>query len=82
MDNPILADQLADYENKWVAISEQDEKIVGSGTNALEAKSDAERGGYRDVILFKVPRFDIGYAERLCDFLTQNSDLPCRAESG
>ena len=63
MDKPTLTDQLANYEDKWVAIAEPDEKIVGSGISAFEAKRSAEEGGYTDTILFKVPRFDIGYAE-------------------
>ena len=63
MDKPTLTEQLTDYEDRWVAIFEPDERIVGSGVNALEAKRNAENGGYADTILFKVPRFDIGYAE-------------------
>ncbi|MGH9764054.1 MAG: DUF5678 domain-containing protein [Blastocatellia bacterium] len=37
--------ELLNYENKWVAFLEPDEKIVGSGDDAYEAKMDAERNG-------------------------------------
>jgi hypothetical protein len=56
-----LAGELAKYENKWVAIAEPEEKIVGSGENALEAKLEAERNGYADAALFKVGPFDRGF---------------------
>lgn len=49
-----LEDELGKYENKWVAISEPERKVVGSGNNALEAKADAEAQGYSDTALFKV----------------------------
>jgi len=49
-----LEDELGKYENKWVAISEPERKVVGSGDNAREAKADAEANGYHDTALFKV----------------------------
>lgn len=49
-----LEDELGKYENKWVAISEPERKVVGSGNNAIEAKNDAEAHGYLDATLFKV----------------------------
>jgi len=49
-----LEDELGKYENQWVAISETERKVVGSGENALEAKAEAEANGYRDTALFKV----------------------------
>ncbi len=45
-------EHLKDYENKWVALSEPDEKIVGSGNDLLEAKQDAEGRGYTGQITF------------------------------
>jgi len=53
-----LAPQFDQFENKWVAIDESEEKVVGVGDNAIEANDDAERNGYRETILFKVPSFD------------------------
>jgi hypothetical protein len=58
MDLETISAQLEKYENKWVAIDESEEKIVGVGDDAFEATTDAERGGYQDTILFKVPSFD------------------------
>ena len=58
MDLTTISAQLEKFENKWVAIDESEEKIVGVGDDAFEATADAERGGYPDTILFKVPSFD------------------------
>ena len=58
MDLTAISAQLEKYENKWVAIDESQEKIVGVGNDAFEATKDAERQGYPDTILFKVPSFD------------------------
>lgn len=58
MDLTAISVQLEKYENKWVAIEESEEKIVGVGDNAFEATEDAERHGYHETILFKVPSFD------------------------
>ena len=59
MDITAISPQLEKYENKWVAIDESEEKIVGVGDDAVEATTDAERSGYQDTILFKVPSFDV-----------------------
>ena len=58
MDMTAISAQLEKHENKWVAIDESQEKIVGVGNDAFEATEDAERHGYQDTILFKVPSFD------------------------
>jgi len=58
MDISAISAQLEEYENKWIAIDESEEKIVGVGDNAFEATEDAERSGYQDTILFRVPSFD------------------------
>ncbi len=58
MDITAISAQLEAYENKWIAIDESEEKIVGVGDDAFEATVDAERGGYQDTILFRVPSFD------------------------
>lgn len=49
---------LKNYENKWVALLEPDQQIVGSGNDAVEATHDAKQRGYNQVTLFYVPRFD------------------------
>jgi Family of unknown function (DUF5678) len=53
-----LGSEIEKYENKWVAIDDSEEKIVGVGDDAFEATADAERKGYSETILFKVPSFD------------------------
>jgi hypothetical protein len=58
MDLTKISAQLENYDDKWVAIDESEEKVVGVGDDAFEATEDAERGGYYDTILFKVPSFD------------------------
>lgn len=58
MDLTAISTQLENYKNKWVAIDESQEKIVGVGNDAFEATHDAERHGYPDTILFKVPSFE------------------------
>ena len=58
MDFATLGAQLEKYEDKWIAIDESEEKIVGVGDDAFEATADAERNGYPETILFKVPTLD------------------------
>ena len=58
MDITAISAQMEKYENKWIAIDESEEKIVGVGDDAFEATESAERSGYQDTILFKVPSFD------------------------
>jgi hypothetical protein len=59
MDISTISPQLEGYENKWVAIDESEEKIVGVGDDAFKATEDALRNGYQKTILFKVPSFDV-----------------------
>ena len=58
LDLTAISSELEKYENRWVAIDESEEKVVGVGRDAFEATKDAERNGYPDTILFKVPSFD------------------------
>lgn len=55
-------EELRKYENRWVAVleSEDEEIIVGSGGDAVEAKSDAIAKGFSDVVLFWVRPFGAG----------------------
>ena len=52
---------LTEFEDKWVALSEADGKVVGVGQDALEAQTDAEENGYKEPIVLKVPSSDYGY---------------------
>ena len=56
-----LSPEIAKYENKWIAIDESEERVVGVGDNAVEATQAAERNGYSETILFKVPSFDSAF---------------------
>ena len=56
-----LSPEIEKFEDKWIAIDESEEKIVGVGDNALEATADAEQNGYQETILFKVPSFDSAF---------------------
>ena len=47
MDITAISAQLENYENKWIAIDESEEKIVGVGDDAFEATENAERSGYQ-----------------------------------
>ncbi|MGH9873791.1 MAG: DUF5678 domain-containing protein [Pyrinomonadaceae bacterium] len=58
MDIAKLGIELEKYQDKWIAIDGSEEKIVGVGDNAFEATEDAERNGYQETILFKVPSCD------------------------
>jgi len=64
MNISAISAQLEEYEDKWIAIDESAEKIVGVGDDAFEATEDAERNGYKDTILFKVPSFDTALIPR------------------
>src|SRR5713226_2781209 len=54
--------QLEEHEDEWVAFVEDHgaEFVVGSGKDAVEAIQDAEKRGFPDAVLMKVPRFDRG----------------------
>jgi len=61
IDISSLSPEIEKFEDKWIAIDESAEKIVGVGDNALEATADAEQNGYHETILFKVPSFDSAF---------------------
>lgn len=52
---------LQNIEDKWIAINEADSTIVATGDSIFDVDRDAEKKGYENVLLFKVPRFDVGY---------------------
>jgi hypothetical protein len=59
-------EELRHYENSWVAIfeSEDEEKVVGSGSDAVQATREAEANGFKEAIMFYVGSFDSGYIPR------------------
>jgi hypothetical protein len=64
MEKQDLSYELMKYENKWVAILEPEERIVGAGADAYEAQQDAERNGYSEALLMRVRSADQHYAFR------------------
>jgi len=65
MENQDLSYELMKHENRWVAILEPEERIVGTGADAYEAQQDAERNGYSEVVLMRVRSADAHYAFKL-----------------
>lgn len=61
MENEQFLKQLKQHENQWVALLESEMRIVGSGNDASEARRDAEKEGFRDVILMRVLPFRGAY---------------------
>jgi hypothetical protein len=55
--------QLEEHEDEWVAFIEDHgaEIVVGNGRDAVEALKEAEKRGFPDAILMKVPQFDRGF---------------------
>jgi hypothetical protein len=49
-------------QNKWVALSVADERIVGVGKDAVQAKKSAEKRGEKDIVLMKVLPLDSYYS--------------------
>lgn len=56
MDTKLL-EQLKHYENKWVALLDKTQEIVGAGEDASQARREAEDKGIKDAILFRVMPF-------------------------
>ncbi len=56
-----LTKVLLPFENKWVALSQDQKKVLGSGKTLKEAANQAEKTKKRYLFL-KVPPFDISYA--------------------
>jgi len=44
-----------EYKGKWVALSENEKKVVSSGKSAKETLEKAKKQGLENPILFKVP---------------------------
>lgn len=55
-----LTKLLLPFENKWVALSEDQKEVLGAGETLKEAQKKAEKTKKRHLFL-KVPPFDISY---------------------
>jgi hypothetical protein len=50
------------YKGRWVALSEDNETVVGSGPTAKEALDQAHRNGFTDAAITYVPTEMITFA--------------------
>lgn len=55
-----LTQKLKPYENKWVALSLDQKRVLGEGKTLKEAKKKAEKTGEKYLFL-KVLPFDLSY---------------------
>ena len=62
MEFAAIADQISEYDDKWIAISEAERKVVASGENAIETIERAQALGYNETVLCKVPSLSHGFA--------------------
>lgn len=49
------------YANKWIAITPDEKKIVGSGRTLSKAIAEAKKKGIKNPILTRVNKTDAGY---------------------
>lgn len=55
-----LTKKLLPYENKWVALSDDQKEVLGSGKTLKEAEKQAEKKSEKYIFL-KVPPFNLSY---------------------
>jgi hypothetical protein len=53
-----LSAELEQFKGFWVALTDKD-KVISSSKSAQQAYSEARKKGYREPILFKVPKHDV-----------------------
>ena len=56
-----LAKLLRGYENKWVALSSDEKKVVAAANTMKKVISNAEKNGENQPVLLKVPSAAAGY---------------------
>lgn len=57
-----LTPAIKDFQNKWIAISEDCTTVFGAGDTAQDAIRDAEAKGHVDYVLFFVRPLDLLYS--------------------
>ena len=57
-----LTPTIKDFQNRWVALSEDEKTVYGVGDTAQATIQDAESKGHRDFVLFFVRPLDLRYA--------------------
>ena len=55
-----LSKKLKPYENKWVALSLDHKKVLGTGDTLKQAKTKAEKKNQKFVFI-KLPPFNVSY---------------------
>lgn len=55
-----LSKKLLPYENKWVALSENQRQVLGAGKTLKEAEKQAKKNSKKYIFL-KVPSFNTSY---------------------
>lgn len=55
-----LSNKLKPYENKWVALSTNHKKVLGSGDTLEEAELEAQKTKEK-YIFIKLPPYDVSY---------------------
>ncbi|MDP3052096.1 MAG: DUF5678 domain-containing protein [bacterium] len=49
------------YKGKWIALTEDEKKVVSSGKSAKEVLEKAKKEGVKNPILFKMPSLILPY---------------------
>lgn len=49
------------YKGKWVGLTEDEKKVISSGKSAQETLEKAQKEGYKNPILFRVPMAVLPY---------------------
>ena len=57
-----LTSTVKEFQNQWVALSEDETTVYGSGDTAQDAIRDAESQGHLDYVLFFVRPLDLLYS--------------------
>jgi len=55
-----LSEKLRPYEGKWVALSLDHTKVLGTGQSLKEAKEKAKKKN-KEYVFIKLPSFDVSY---------------------
>ncbi len=61
MSDISFRDMLEGYEGKWVAMSDDEEKVIAASDSFSEARGQALAKGERNPVMLKVPPKDASY---------------------
>ena len=50
-----------EYRNQWVALTDDEKKVVGYGYTIAEARQQSKKNGVEDPIFAKVPKKAVSY---------------------